>query len=263
MNRRAPPAAAIALALVATITGCADAEPGTLEVRIYGESFIEDGIGSEVFVDGWAMEFTRYLVAIDGIHAGDDDDDDGRWVFDLTRPSMGEGHAVTSLAVPAGAQALGFSVAPGRLADDGNASAADRQRMLDDGIGLFVEGTATKGATTIAFALGFDAATSYHDCAVVAAVPAGGEATATITIHADHIFYDDLESTTPNTAFDLIAAADVDGDDTVTAAELRALDITTQARYQVGSHDIDNLWDYMTALSQTIGHIDGEGECKT
>ena len=62
---------------------------------------------------------------------------------------------------------------------------------------------------------------------------------------------------------DLIAASDADPDGVVTQAELLDRDLTTEARYQVGSQHIDNLWDYMSALSRTVGHVDGEGECKT
>ena len=254
-------ACTFAVAVAMVLPGCADDGEGTLEVRVWGEEFIEEGIPSDVFVDGWALSFERYLVALDTI-ATDDADDDGRYVFDLTAPTGGSGHAVTSLVVLAGRPSLGFRIAPGGAPDGGNASGADAQRLTDGGFGLWVEGTATKGDATIGFAWGFDSETTYHDCEVVAAVPADGDASATITIHADHIFYDDLESTTPNTAFDLIAASDADGDGVVTPDELRARDIRPEARYQVGSQDIDNLWDYMNALSRTVGHIDGEGECK-
>jgi hypothetical protein len=235
-----------AAALLA-IAGCAD--EGTLDVRIYGESFIEDGIPAGVFVDGWTMQFSRYVVAIDHVSA-EGSEDDGHYVFDLHTPTMGEGREVASLDVPSGAQRLGFRIGPGETAIDG----------MD--VGLFVEGVATKDATNVAFAFAFDSDTAYHDCEVVERVPAGGSATTTITIHADHIFYDDLESTMPNTSFDLIAASDADMDGKVTKEELLARDITTEARYQVGSNEIYNLWDYMTALSKTVGHIDGEGECK-
>ncbi|MBL8946907.1 MAG: hypothetical protein JNK45_27295, partial [Myxococcales bacterium] len=117
--------------------------------------------------------------------------------------------------------------------------------------------------TTVAFAWGFDTSTTYRDCEVVEEVPADGESTTTITIHADHIFYDDLDSPEPNVAFDLIAASDADMDGTVTPQELLARDISAEARYQVGSRDVSNLWDFMAVMSQTVGHIDGEGECKT
>lgn len=243
--------------------GCSEAaEDGSLDVRIYGEEFIEDGIPAEVFADGWSMQFTRYLVAIDQVNA-EDGSDEGRYIFDVHQATNGEGREVTSIAVPSGDQRLGYRIAPGGTATGGNASEADKAMMMAMGASLFVEGTATKGADSVAFAFAFDSSTTYHDCEVVDEVPEGGSAETTITIHADHIFYDDLESTTPNTAFDLVAASDADMDGMVTSDELRARDISTEARYQVGSTGITNLWDYMTALSKTVGHIDGEGECKT
>lgn len=245
------------------LAACADDEDrGTLVVRVYGEAFIEEGIPSGVFNDGWTIQFSKYLVALDGIVA-EGAEDDGRYVFDLHQGTGGDGREVTTLDVPSGDQLLGFRIGPGGAATGGNATAADKAMLMSGGLGLFVEGVATKDDTNIAFAFGFDSDTTYHECEVVDGVSAGSDATTTITIHADHIFYDDLESTMPNTSFDLIAASDADMDGTITKDELRARDITTEARYQVGSQDIDNLWDYMTALSRTVGHIDGEGECKS
>lgn len=252
--------------LCTTIVGlaaCAGDEDGsgTLAVRIYGEELIEEGIPAGVFADGWTIQFSKYLVAIDEVNA-EDAEDDGRYVFDIHQPTGGDGREVTSLDVPSGDQLLGFRIAPGGAPTGGNASDADKAMMMSSGLALFVEGVATKNTQMISFAFGFDSDTTYHDCEVVEGVSADSEATATITIHADHIFYDDLESTMPNTSFDLVAASDADMDGTVTKVELLARDITTEARYQVGSQDITNLWDYMTALSKTVGHIDGEGECK-
>ncbi|MBC8069977.1 MAG: hypothetical protein IAG13_16690 [Deltaproteobacteria bacterium] len=245
-----------------SLTACDDdTAEGTLDVRIYGEAFIEDGIPAEVFNDGWSMQFSRFLVAVDQIDT-EDGADDGRYVYDLHAASMGAGHEVTGISVPSGEQLLGFRIAPGGSATGGNASDADAGMMMAMGYSLFVEGTATKDAAQVAFAWGFDSDTTYRECEVVESVPDGGNASTMITIHADHILYDDLESMTPNTSFDLIAASDADLDGTVTADELRAKDITAEARYQVGSQGITNLWDYMNALTRTVGHIDGEGECK-
>ena len=246
----------------AVTTGCSAEGEGALEVRIWGEEFIEEGIPADVFVDGWALSFTRFLVAIDEVGT-DAPEDTGRYVFDLTAGSGGEGQGVTSLTVPSGAQALTYQIAPGSAATGGNAAPADATMMSAMGYSVFLDGTATKGDTTIAFAWGFDTSTTYRDCEVVEEVPTDGAATTTITVHADHIFYDDLDSPEPNVAFDLIAASDADMDGAVTPQELLARDISAEARYQVGSRDVSNLWDFMAVMSQTVGHIDGEGECKT
>lgn len=249
------------LLLSTLATGCSAAGDGTLDVRIWGEDFIEEGIPADVFVDGWSVSFTRFLVAIDEVGT-DAPEDAGRYVFDLTAASGGEGQAVTTLAVPSGGQTLTYQIAPGSAATGGNATAADAMMLSSMGHSVFVDGTATKGDSTVAFAWGFDTSTVYRACEVVDEVPVEGEASTTITIHADHIFYDDLDSPEPNVAFDLIAASDADMDGTVTREELLARDITAEARYQVGSRDVSNLWDFMAVLSQTVGHIDGEGECE-
>jgi len=47
----------------------------------------------------------------------------------------------------------------------------------------------------------------------------------------------------------------------VTAAELAEYDITALEHYNVGSLDIDSLWDYIVHMTTNLGHIDGEGHC--
>lgn len=89
-----------------------------------------------------------------------------------------------------------------------------------------------------------------------------GEVPGEITIHGDHLFYDDLFSETPNVAFDLIAAADKDGDGVITELELRKLDIRAQDRYQVGDLTaITDLWSFIEQQTTTLGHFNGEGHC--
>src|SRR5690606_19242015 len=103
--------------------------------------------------------------------------------------------------------------------------------------------------------------TRYVECHAAADL-AEGDASSQLTIHADHLFYDDLDSEEPNVAFDLVASADADANGEVTTEELRALDITAQTRYQVGSRDITELWGFIEAQTATLGHIDGEGHCE-
>jgi hypothetical protein len=248
-------------ALALASVSCSAEGEGTLFTRIYGEAFVEEGIPADVFVDGWSVTFTKFIVVVDGV-SSQGVKDGGRYAFDLVPGTDGEGQAVTELVVPEGSQDLAYRIAPGGVADGGNASATDAQMMADGGWSVFAEGSATKDGATIAFAWGFESTTEYSQCEVVASVPSDGEAEAVITIHADHLFYDDLDSEEPNVAFDLIAASDADMDGTVTTEELRARDITAEARYQVGSRDIDNLWDFIDAQTKTLGHIDGEGHCE-
>lgn len=251
-----------ALTFASVTFACSEAGEGTLATRIYGEPFIEEGIPADVFIDGWAVSFTKFIVVVDDISAHDVKDG-GRYAFDLVPGTDGEGQGVADLVVPEGMQSLDYRIAPGGAADGGNATAADKTMMADSGWSVFVEGTATKDGASIAFSWGFDTTTEYSHCEVVESVPADGEATTVMTIHADHLFYDDLVSEEPNVAFDLVAASDADMDGTVTQAELQARSITMETRYQVGDReDITNLWDFISAQTSTLGHIDGEGHCE-
>ncbi len=255
--------AAVLTGGICLLTGCEEATEGegTLRVTIYGEAFIEDQIPAADVADGWAIDFSRFLVCVGDI-AADEMPLEGQHVFDLTQPSGGDGHEVGTLEVPAGiVEHLDYRVAPFSSAVAGNVTDADVGFMTSMGYALFVEGTATRGADTIAFAWGFDTDTRYSHCHTEQHVRDGGEATSQITIHADHLFYDDLELPEPNVAFDLVASADAEPDGAVTPDELRAVDLTGLANYGVGSRDISDLWSYISAQTSTLGHIDGEGHC--
>lgn len=250
----------LSLALLSIACG-ADPGQATLRVTAYGEEYIEDRIPAADLVDGWEIDFTRFLVALRDIEA-DGEALEGAFVVDLTRGSGGDGHALGQLTLPAMDQPnLSFRVAPVDAATPVAATEADVATLVDAGASIWVEGQATRGGQTLGFAWVFATDTRYVECQSTAELAPGGDAASQLTIHADHLFYDDLDSEEPNVAFDLIASADADGDGEVTEAELRAVDITGQARYQVGSRDITELWSFIAAQTGTLGHIDGEGHC--
>lgn len=229
------------------------------EVTIYGEEFIEDQIASDDVADGWTIEFDAFLIAVSEIEAGGASAD-GAYVFDLTDASGGSGFEVTSFDAPPEIGEVSYRIGPVSDAEPGNVEAAERDRLLDAEAAILVSGTAIRDDVTKTFAWAFQTDTRYGPCEVDAAARA-----AEITIHSDHLFYDDLEAPEPDLRFDLFAQADDDGDGdgVVTAEELEAVDISTLANYQVGSRDIDNLWDFVVEQSRTVGHIDGEGHCAT
>lgn len=228
----------IALLLFACDTD-ADVGETTLRFAAWGEDFIEEGIPAETFVDGWQVEFESFSVVLSGVDA-DGEALPGSFEVDLAEPSGGMGHALGMLDVAAaGTPMVSWTVET-----------------------LEVRGRATQGEVTKAFDWMFEPQARYVACDTGTPLSEGEVMDVILTVHADHLFYDDLDSEEPNVAFDLIAAADGDGDGTVTMDELRGQDIRSQVRYQVGGRDIEDLHAFIAAQARTVGHINGEGHCE-
>lgn len=239
--------AAIAAAIAALLaTGCGDdsRDPGDLAVAVYGEEFIEEGIPSAEFVDAWAVSFDAFVVDVGEVTVASGDeppaiDASAFDQFDLVQATGGAGQLVVEKAVPGGVY----------------------DRVSYQIRSIRATGSARKDGVVKTFDWTFDRPTEYASCEGTAVVD-GGAAATQLTIHADHLFYDDLVSSEPNVAFDLIAAADADEDGEVTSAELAAMGITPLERYQVGNATgVTDLWSFIDAQAATVGHIDGEGHC--
>ncbi len=257
------------LALTICVSACGGQDPGTLEVRIYGEEFIEDTIPASAFTDGWTVTFDRFLVAVGGLavasgHGAPAFTDDTVRVYDLAQSSGGEGFLVTSRELDGGAyDHVEYGILPATAAAvAGNASAGDLELMKQGGYSVYLTGVATKGDDVVRLEWGFTTRTRYFMCHSGAEVD-GDTAVAQLTIHGDHLFYDDLFAEEPAMKLDLVASADSDGNGTVDESELAAVDLSTRADYQVGSEPIDDLWAFIVYQTSTLGHIDGEGHCET
>ena len=218
---------------------CGDAGgEGELSVTLYGEDFVELGIPADAMADDWSVAFDRFEVTVDEVVVG------GmplgtELTLDLAASSEGAGHPVASATVPAGAY--------------GDASFAILR--------LEVDGSATRGAETKRFAWVFDGTTRYEACETTTEVRPDGAATFEITVHADHLFFDSLVAEEPAVVFQALADADADGDGIIARAELERADI---GAYDPGSEGgIDDLWAWLVAQSQRVGHVDGEGHCDT
>lgn len=220
---------ATAIVLAPLALAC-DADLASVELTVYGEEFIEEGIPEDAFADGWAVEFTRFEVSIADMGLLGVDADPG--TFDLTEPSDGEGQLVGTIEVP------------------NSEVASDGEYVIER---IEVEGIAQKDDVTKQFSWTFDAVLEHSECQG----QEGGVFQA--TIHADHLFYDSLASEEPALRFEAIAAADSDDDGDVTVSELEAADI---GDYDPGSGGgVENLWQYLEAASKTVGHANGEGHC--
>src|SRR5690606_7935251 len=132
----------------------------------------------------------------------------GPQVFELAQDTGGDGVAVGSLVVPAGHwHSFSYTLAPGVNAPGPGVDEALVAQLSSEGYSVWVEGTATRGAESFSFAWGFSDATTYSGCEVDLILDTDGAGAMEATIHADHLFYDDLESEEPDLAFDLIASA--------------------------------------------------------
>lgn len=256
---RATVAASLLLAgLVAG--GCSAGGPATLRIAAGGEDFIEDRIPATVLVDGWEIELNRFLVAFGEVEA-DGEALEGAFVVDLAKDSGGAGHELGTLTLPGeGRPMLGYRIAPldpGTMSDD-----EDVMQLVLSSASMWVEGRASKGGSAVSFAWPFDTNVRYVECESAAELVGGEMARSRLTIQAERLFYDDLDEESANVAFDVVASADRNGDGEVAVEELWERFITGEERYQVGDRDIVDLWGFLQAQAEMLGHIDGDGHCE-
>ena len=245
-------------------------EGGTIQLTVFGESFIEDGIPAAQVSDGWDITFDTFLVSIGDAKIGQGHmnteivfESPSFAVFDLAQGSGGNGFAIVSTEVDGGHyDHYQYRIAPDASAVAGNAAQADMDGLKAGGFAVQVKGSATRDNDTKTFDWGFTAGTLYNHCHTEADID-DSDATVELTIHGDHLFLDDLVAAEPTLTFQLIADADSNGDNdgAITQAELAAVDITGLANYGTGSLDIDNLADFIDQQVSSMGHIAGEGHC--
>lgn len=267
--------------------GAADAAPGpagtgSIAVSIWGEDYIPQGIpaqngSSAGFENGWTLRYTKFLVNIGDVRVArsagaPETRDEAMRVFDLVNAR--EPLAIRTLT---GVEATRLGLASYRLAPAtmqsiaGNASATDLQRMQSQGLSVYFEATAThptRGMFT--FAWGFTNHTQFTSCRSPddlpgLVVPTNGTADFQITVHADHPWYDDLQSPDASMRFDAYADADRNSDRVITLDELAAVDLTSlpTGQYGTGSaRGVNTLRDFITHLIDTVGHFNGEGHCE-
>ncbi len=250
--------AAAALLALTGLVGCS----AEVELTAFGEAYVEEGIETEAFVDGWNVAFSEFVVSMSDVRTSPGGAaSDAGFVVDLAVPSGGQGHVLTRTSVDVDRlRSVHYRVSPPIGSVDGNATQAQVDRLRSEGLAVFVRGTATRDGQTVDFAWGIPADLSF-DCAVETRLSARDVAGVELTMHGDHLFVDDLELA-PNLAFDEIARADADGDGLVVPAELAVAPLAGLARYQTGGRsDIEDLWAFVGAASLTMPHVDGEGDC--
>jgi hypothetical protein len=244
--------------------GCA-AGTGTWSVETWGEEYIEDAIPAEVFEDGCSVVFDEFVVVLTGVSLLDGNGavvgevPPGR-VYDLVQPGptpLGE------VSVRADHYAsVEVIIAPTADAEAGTASSAQVDALRDAGASVKVRGSLACDADAITFDWTFDEATTYACEPTDLTIPAGGSDGTQITVHGDHLFYDGLENADAKVRGQTIIDADGDQDGQVTLEELDAVSIPALG-FDVGEFsDVLTLRQFVSHLTRTLAHIDGEGECR-
>lgn len=263
------------LLLAALLGGCGSDDSGQVRVTTWGEEFIEQGIGAEEFEDGSAVRFDRFLVHVGGFSAhgpAGTVGDDRSWLVNLVTPGP---HELSTFEAPSGQyDEVAYTVSP--LTDaallHGSATEDDRTLLAAGPYGVYVEGEATRDGSSYRFAWGFQDETVYARCQQEIDgrlrpgfdVGVGGTTPVELTIHGDHLFYDDLASEDAVLRFAAMAEADADGDGEVTLEELATVSLVDlpAGRYGTGNFgDVDDLGAFVRALMRTLGHFNGEGHC--
>jgi hypothetical protein len=261
----------------AALAGCGE-EIGDVEVSTWGEEYIEKEIPATAFEDGWSIHYTKFLVVIGDFRVADEAGAvgaqmEGSTLFNHVSPGVKPVASFTGLEAKAW-QHVSYTINPASAATavDASATEADKALMVGGGYTVYVEGQATRDTVKKTFAWGFSAPTLLDRCegdkdgkkTEGILVTNGGTDAVELTIHGDHLFYDDLQAGNAKLRFDAIAAADTGNDGEVTMEELALVQLSTLPvdTYGTGSaEDVNNLSQFIAALSRTVGHFRGEGEC--
>jgi hypothetical protein len=262
---------------------------GTVTFTTWGEDYIEQAIpptdtdGTVIVEDGWTIAFDKLLVVISEISVAEEGKPPAATLaasklFDMHAP--GEKLVASFPDVPAKAYpSVSWAIVPASSTTELGAGAtdADRAMMAEKGYSIWLSATASKGEVSKKIAWGFTTNTLYERCKAEkegrevdgVVVTNGGTDSVQLTIHGDHFFYDDLQSADAKVRFDAIADADADADGEVTLEELAAVDLADRSKIKAGPYGtgsaagVHDLRAFVEALSRTIGHFRGEGECLT
>ncbi|MEZ4467749.1 MAG: patatin-like phospholipase family protein [bacterium] len=247
--------------LGAPLAGCDDDEAageGTWGLSIYGEAFIEDGIPASAFADGWAVRFDHFYVVVSGLKAPGATFE-GAYVFDLAQPSGGAGHPITEAMVAAGHHpTLGYAIRPVSAATPANVDAAVAEALVAGGFSMQIEGEATRGDEARRFALALHHRHHLHGLRDRPAPADGGRIESQLTIHADHLFYDDLDSAEPDVAFDPDRRSRR-GRRWPRSPRRSWPPSTSPPRSATSGRAPSRTQRFIEQQATTVGHIDGEG----
>jgi uncharacterized protein YqkB len=265
---------------------CSDSGSGTVTVTTWGELLIEDGLTSDIFPkDHWSVKYSKFLLVYHSVTIADANNKVGAQldhplVFDMTQKAQGTPKTLGTYSLEAEAWP-NVSYQMGPITSDataGDLATADDVALLqNDQATVHVEGTGTSpDGVQKTFSWSFPTPTFFEGChgeqdgkevdGVI--VTNGGTQNVELTVHGDHLFYDDLQSEEAVPRFQALADADANNDGVITLQELDQVPLYTipidKGSYGTGAlGNVNTLGDYERTLSRTIGHYRGEGSCNS
>lgn len=285
-----------ALSLILPIAGCGDDQgsgaDGNLSVLLQAEETIVNGIqagtGEENILDGFDVDFSRYVVSVGLVQMNQVDGGNPQAsgviaVADFTSLPTTLPELTAFDGIPTGQYTdFGFAtpIATASAVNVNQVPADDVDAMVANGWSYLIEGTITRvsdGATK-EFLIQADVTSIYRACAVEGLEPGvnvSRNSSVDITLHGDHIFFNGFPEEEGNVlrlAQWMWDIEDTDGDDVLTQTDFEAAtDVGTlfpsppQGVYELTGgpiSPIDSAWDFIRAQLATQGHILGEGECE-
>ncbi len=252
--------------------GLACSDTASYSIGIVGDAAVQTG--APAFADGWTVEFDQFVVVVHHPGLIEQTADDPAWVRQLGvtvwdvaadfEPDTESFEIYAGALRAAKYDGFDFQIAPpsanGYPAESGNVDADVVDAMVEADTAIHVVGTATDGVQTIAFDWSFTTDTLYR-CAIDIEPTAAEAGLSVIEIIGDRLFATALGSPTPTLAFAAIAAADVDGDATVTLAELDAVTLASSG-YDAMGEDVGDLGGFVRALSRSIGSVIDSSSCE-
>ena len=243
------------IASLGLASGCSDR--GIHSLAVEGNDAVRSGIDG-ASTDGWTITFDSFVVVVHNPGLIEQIDDKPVWVreagvtvWDVTQ-DLGDEDALDRQIRATLYDGVDFRIAPasasGYEAAAGNVDADAVSDAVDGDWSVHVVGSATDGMATVAFDWSFDSNTFYR-CRLEGEdgleLVADADETTVIEIQGEALFRAESGNADAALGFAAIAAADGDGDGTVTNDEL----------------DAAGLADTMAELSKELGGVRGVGAC--
>lgn len=265
---------------------------GSLSVHLSGGNAVKTGFPVEengamvTFVDGWSIQFSKFLVSFGIIDVHGTDGAMGVTSTDRFIADLHEADAALPTFEGLAArhwEHFGFEISPPDATTQKIGTVEDNfiQTMMAGKYNYFVQGTATKGAESIEFIYGIGSAAKYADCKNDGAsgllISSDATTDVEITIHAAHIFFDALESESAGLRFDAMGAVcgtdkkldigEVASQNLSNLKDAAGMPLQDQSgmavKYNTGSIQLptNDLLAFMQASSAAMAHLNRDGLC--